>query len=159
MGVDEEREVVRPVAKKSEPLRVADDDIEFVAMNDEIALAVGCGMNGLALDFDAAEGQAQELAGEFVMIPRDKHHARAAPDLAEELLHDVVVRLRPIPPGAQPPAIDDVANQVYRVRFDMAQHVENEIGLAAAGAKMQIREKQRTVAMGPVRFGHARLSP
>ncbi len=132
-----------------------DDDVELVAVDDEIALAVGGGVDRLAPDLDAAEGQAEELAGEFVMVAGNEDHARAAPDLAQKLLHDVVVRLRPVPAAAKPPAVDDVADEVDRVRLDVAKHVEDEIGLTAARSQMKIRKEQRAVAMGPVRFGHA----
>src|SRR5271170_4874736 len=68
MGVDEQREIVGPVAEEGEPLRVADDDVEFVAVDDEVALAVGRRMNRLPLDFDAPEGQSEELTGELVVV-------------------------------------------------------------------------------------------
>ncbi len=60
---------------------MAHDDVEFVAMNDEIALAVGGGVDRLALDLDPAEGQAEELPSEFIVVARDEHHPRAAPHL------------------------------------------------------------------------------
>ena len=138
---------------------MAHDDVELVAVHDEIALAVGGGVDGLALDLDAAEGQAEELAGEFVMVAGNEHHAGAAAHLAQKLLHHVVVRLRPIPSRAQPPAVDDVADQVNRVRLDVPQHVENEMRLATARSQMQIREEQRAVAMDPVMFWHVAPSP
>ncbi len=137
---------------------MAHDDVELVAVRDEIALAVGGGVDGLALDLDAAERQAEELAGEFVMVARDEHHAGPPAHLAQKLLHDVVVRLRPIPARTQPPAVDDVADQVDRVRLDVPQHVENEMRLATARSQMQIREEQRAVAMVPVMFCHVALS-
>ena len=92
-----------------------------------------------ALDLDAAEGQAEELAGEFVVVAGHEHHPRAAPDFAQQLLDDVVMRLRPVPAGAQPPAVDDVADQIDRVGLDMAQHVQDEMRLAPARAQVQIR--------------------
>ena len=131
---------------------MADDDVEFVAMHDEIALAVGGGVDRLAPDLDAAEGQSEELAGELVMVAGNENHPRAAPHLAQKLLHDVIVRLRPVPADPQPPAVDDVADQVDRIRLVVAKQIENEIGLAAARAQMQIGEEQRAVAMGPVRL-------
>jgi hypothetical protein len=120
----------------------------------EVAPAVSGGMDRLPLDLDAAEGQAQELARELVVVAGDEDHSRAAPDLPQKLLHDIVVRLRPVPARAQPPAVDNVADQVYRVRVDMAQHVQNEIGLTTARSKVQIRKEQRAVAIGAVGFGH-----
>ena len=113
---------------------MAHDDVEFVAMNDEIALAVGRGVDRLALDLDAAEGQAEELAGELIVVAGNEHHPSAAPNLAQQLLDDVVMGLWPVPAGAEPPAVDDVADQVDRVGLDVAQHVQDKVRLAAARA-------------------------
>src|SRR5262249_26091593 len=121
MRVDEQGEIVGPVAEEGEPLRMAHDDVEFVAMNDEVALAVGRGVNCLPLDLDPAKRQAEELTGEFIMVAGDEHHPRAAPNLTQQFLDDVIMRLRPVPTGAEPPAIDDVADEVDGVGLDMAQ--------------------------------------
>src|SRR6202035_3550600 len=132
MGVDEQSEIVGPVAEKREPLRMTHHDVEFVAMNDEVALTVGRGMDRLPLDLDPTEGQAEELTGEFIVVARNKHHPRAAPNLAQQFLDDVVMRLRPVPAGAEPPAVDDVADEVNGVGLDMAQHIQDKMGLATA---------------------------
>src|SRR6202022_3385827 len=63
MGIEEKGRRIGPVAEVGEPLRMADDDVEFVSMSDKVALAVGRFVDGLARDLDAAEGQAEELAG------------------------------------------------------------------------------------------------
>src|SRR5947209_809905 len=62
--------------------------------------------------------------------------------LAQQLLHDVVVKLRPIPSGPELPAVDDVAHQIDGLGFVMAQEVEKLLGLAAARSQMDIRQKQ-----------------
>ena len=91
------------------------------------------------LDLDAAEGEPEELARELVMVAGNEHHPRAAPDLAQQFLDDVVMRLRPVPARAKPPAVDDVADQVDRVGLDVTQHIEDKMGLAAPRAQVQIR--------------------
>jgi hypothetical protein len=73
------------------------------------------------------------------VVAGDEHHPRAAPDFAQQFLDDVVVRLRPVPAGAQPPAVDDIADQVDRVGLDMAEHIQDEMRLAPARAQVQIR--------------------
>ena len=47
MGVGPKRERVAPVAEQSEPFGVAHDDVELVAVNDEIAASVGGDMDGV----------------------------------------------------------------------------------------------------------------
>ena len=133
---------------------MADDDVEFVAMNDEITLAVDRGVDRLPPDLDPAEGQAEELTGELIVIARNEHHPRAAPHLSQQFLDDVVMRLRPVPAGAESPAVDDVADQVDRVRLDMAQHIQDKMRLAPACAQVQIRQEQGPVSMGLLGLGH-----
>ncbi len=48
---------------------MAHDNVELVAVHDQIALAVGAGVDGLALDLDTAERQTEKLAREFVVVP------------------------------------------------------------------------------------------
>src|SRR5262249_17791148 len=64
--------------------------------------------------------------------------------LPQQLLHDVVVKLRPIPGGLELPAVDDVAHEIDGVGFVMAQEVEQLVGLAAARPQMDVRQKQRS---------------
>jgi hypothetical protein len=52
--------------------------------------------------------------------------------LAQQLLHHVIVKLRPIPGGFQLPAVDDVAYEVDGVGFVKAQQIEQLVSLAAA---------------------------
>ena len=129
---------------------MTNNDVEFVAMHDEIAPPVGGDMGGLTHDLDAAEAQADELARELVVVARHEDHARAVANLAQQLLDDVVVRLRPVPAAAQSPAVDDVADQEESVGVVVAQEIERQLGLAAARAKMKIGEEDRPVAPGRV---------
>src|SRR5580693_10485610 len=133
---------------------MAYDDVELVAVNDEITLAVGRGVDCLPLDLDPTEGQAEELPGEFIMVAGHENHPRAAPHLSQQFLHDVVMGLWPVPAGTEPPAVDDVADQIDCVRLDMAQHVQNEMRLAPARAQVQIRQEQGPVAMGLLGLWH-----
>src|SRR6478672_9783465 len=126
---------------------MAHDHVELVTVNDEIALAVSRSMNRPSLDLDAAKGQAEELAGEFIVVAGNEHHPRAATNLAQQFLDDVVVRLRPVPARTEPPAVNDVAHQVNGVGLDMTKHIQNKMGLAAARAQVQIRQEQSPVSM------------
>ena len=72
MGVGPERQHVAPVAEQREPFGVAHDDVELVAMHDEVAPAVGADMDGVALDGDAAEARAAIIAHGLVVIAGDE---------------------------------------------------------------------------------------
>jgi hypothetical protein len=54
------------------------------------------------------------------------------------------VRLRPVPSRFQLPAVDNVADQINRIRIMPAQEVKQAFGLAAARAEMNIRNEQST---------------
>ena len=112
---------------------MAHHDVEFVAVHDEIALAVGRDVHRVAHDLDAAERQPDELARELVVIARHEDHARAVPDLAQQLLDDVVVLLRPVPARAQAPAVDDVADEKDRVGVVVTQEVEDQLPPGSRG--------------------------
>src|SRR5207237_8102865 len=93
----------------------------------------------------AAELQLREIAQPFVMITGDVSDPRTLADFAQNLLDNVVVRLRPIPRLLQAPAVDDVADEVDRLCFGVFEEVEQKLGLAAAGSEVQVRDPDRTI--------------
>ena len=95
--------------------------------------------------FDAAELHAEKFAREFVVIAGHEHHARPFAHLAQQFLHHVVVGLRPVPARFEPPAVDDVADEEEFLGFVMFQKIQQQIGLAAARAEMNVRNEQGAV--------------
>ena len=147
-----DREVVGLVTGEREPARVLHHEIELVAMGDEVAAPVGSLVDSVLHHLDAAEMRAVEAAQHLVVIARHVDDTRALARLAQELLHHVVVLLRPVPAGFERPAVDDVTDQVDRLGVILAQEVEQRPGLAPSGAEMHIGDEQcakfpRTVAV------------
>ena len=140
------REVVGLVAEQREPTRLRHHQVEDVAMNDQIAAAVGAGMHGVLDHLDAAEMGAVVVAQEFVVIAGHVDDAGALARLAQQLLHHVVVSLRPVPVRAQRPAVDDVADEIDGLGFVPAQEIEQPLGLAAPRAEMHVGDEQRPEA-------------
>ena len=70
------------------------------------------------------------------MIAGDIDDRRALPRLAQKLLHHVVVLLRPIPTAPQPPAVDDVADEIEFLGVVVTEKVEQQVGLASPAAEM-----------------------
>jgi len=121
-----------------------DHHVERIAMHDEIAATIG-GVVDRGLDhFDAAEMGPVIVAQEFVVVAGQVDDARALARLAQKLLHHVVVMLRPIPAGFQLPAVHDVADQINGIGVVIAQEIEEPVGLAAARAKMNVGDEERT---------------
>ncbi len=105
----------------------------------------------------------REMAAELVVIAGDVDDARALARLAQDFLHDVVVRLRPIPSAADLPAVDDVADEIKVVGFGVAEKIEEVMCLAAGSAEMQIGnpdrpESQLTVIIVIRRVSHRVLA-
>ena len=81
-------------------------------------------MDGVFHDVDAAEMGAVIVAQELVVIAGDVDDLGALAGLAQQLLHEIIVRLRPVPVGLQRPAVDDIANQIDRVGVVVAQEIQ-----------------------------------
>ena len=137
------------VADVGEPPGALDDAVEEVAVRDPQPLAVGGDVQPLVDDVDAAEVVADVAARELVVVAGNEDHARALARLAQQLLDDVVVRLRPVPAAAQLPAVDDVADEVERLALGAAQEVEQRVRLAAGRAQVQVRDPE--AAEAPIR--------
>ena len=73
------------------------DRIELVAMDDRNRRPSAVVMDRAVGDDDAAEMHALEHAQELVVVAGDVGDARALARLAQQLLHHVVVALRPVP--------------------------------------------------------------
>ncbi len=141
IGIDPNREIVGIAAQEREPTRVADDHVEEVAVNDKVAFAVGGGVDGILEHLDAAEMRTVVVAQELVVIAGNVEQAHAFTRLTQQLLHDVVVKLRPIPGGFKLPAVNDVTDEINCVGFVTAQQIEELVGLAAARSEMDVRQK------------------
>jgi hypothetical protein len=104
-------------------------------------------VKGFAANVDVAEREIAELARRFVVIARDVHDLRALSRLAQDFLHDVVVRLRPEPAFAKLPSVDDVADEIQILRLVVPQEIEQIRRLAAARAEVDIGQPDRAVSM------------
>jgi len=88
------------VAQKSQPPRVANDDVELIAVCDEQAEPAGRRMHAVAENFDTVEAGATIVAQALIVVAGDEHEPRTAAHLAEKGLHHVAMGLRPDRPPA-----------------------------------------------------------
>ena len=140
--------VIGVVAEIGQPALVVDDGVELVAMDDQQAPAVGCFVDGSVGNDYAAEMHALELAGELVVIAGDIGDVGALARLAQQFLHDVIVALRPVPAAPQPPAIDDIADQIDDVGVMVAQEIDQELGLRRLRAEMDVGNEHAAESAG-----------
>jgi hypothetical protein len=106
--------------------------IVLVAVHDQKASTIGGLMDGRVDDLNATHLHAEIVAQELIVIAREIDDARALAALAQQLLHHVIVRLRPVPALLQPPAIDDIADQIDRVGIVKPHEIEQKMRLASA---------------------------
>ncbi len=145
--VDDHRRVIGMIAEIGEPALIVDDGVELVAMDDEHAFAVGRLIDPVG-DDDAAEIHALELTGEFVVIAGDIGDVGALARLAQQFLHDVIVALRPVPAPPQPPAINDITDQIDDIGIVIAQEIDQEFGLRRLRAEMDVGNEHATESAG-----------
>jgi hypothetical protein len=115
----------------------------LIAVGHDIPPAIGGDMKCVLGDHDAAKMRPEIIAQELVVVARNIDEPRSLAGLPQELLDDVVVRLRPVPAGAQLPSVDDVADQIDGVGVMMAKEIQQLLGLACARAEMHIGNEQR----------------
>ena len=158
MVVETQRQGVEPIAEVGEPLGVLHDAVEQVAMDHQQSQAERGAMYLLAANRDAAECEVEKMTGGFVVVAGDVDDLGALARLAQDLLHDVVVRLLPVPAAPQLPAVDDVADEVEVIRFGAPQKLEQAGSLAAGRPQMGIRDPDSPESLhGGGRRVHCRL--
>ena len=67
------------LTQHSQPLGVARDLVEFIAMHPQIAFAVGRNVNWIVRDNDSAKTNADMRVERFVMVPGHHCHLHAMP--------------------------------------------------------------------------------
>ena len=107
-------------------------------MDEPELTTVSQGVDRLMADLYATEMVVYKTAGKFVMVAGDKHHMAAFARFAQQLLHHVVVRLRPIPFALELPAINDVADEIQMVTGMRFEKFNQSLCLTARCSQMQV---------------------
>src|SRR5690606_30832181 len=102
-------------------------------------------------DFDPAEVEPGELPEHLVMVAGDIDDARAAPGALENPPDDIVVRRRPVELLLQPPAVDDVADEIERLAVGGIEEIDQQPSIAALGAEVDVADPDRAIAAALVR--------
>ena len=137
--IQREQKLVAHVPDEGEPLYILHDGVQFVSVNDENPPSIGGFMDGVVLDADVAV-EAFELADHFVVVAGDIDHPRALARLAQDFLDDIVMLLRPVNRAAQLPDIDQIADDVERFEFVVAEKIEKHGGIGATRAQVDVRD-------------------
>ena len=135
--IEREQELITKVARKGEPLHILHNGVELVPVNDQNLPPIRRAMNRIFLDRDVSI-DAVKVGQEFIVIPGNINHTRALACLAQDFLDNVVVFLRPVTRAAQLPDVDEIADDVERLKFVVAEKIKHRVRVASAGAKMHI---------------------
>jgi hypothetical protein len=90
---------------------------------------------------------ADKFTRKLIVVARNKNNAAAFAGTPQQLLHYVVVGLRPVPLAAQLPAVDDVTDQIKIVARVRPQKIQQRRGLAARCAQMNVGNENRAQAL------------
>ena len=132
------------VAENRKPLVIPGHHVEFVAMQQHVALAVGGGVHVLAAHADVAKGGVDVLAQQLVVVARHQEHLDAVARALEHLLHEGVHRRRPVHAAlAHGPEVDDVADQEQVLGVVFLEEIEQPVRLAGARAEVDVGQKDR----------------
>src|SRR5690242_1117424 len=142
-----------------EPLGVLHDAVEEITVDHEQPQALRRAMDRLLADRDAAERDVEKVARGLVVIAGDVYDLGAFARLAQNLLHDVVVTLLPVPPPAELPPVDDVADEVEIVGVRAAQEIQQPRRLATWRSEMRVGYPDGAEALRRARFRAHRAHP
>jgi hypothetical protein len=97
-------------------------------------------------DIRDLEPQRQPVAKHLVVVAGNVGDLGARPRMPQDQPQHLVVMRVPVPGLAQPPAIDDVADQIQLLAAHAFQEIGEKIGPAAAGAEMHVGDEDAAVA-------------
>lgn len=109
-----------------------------MAMEYEIAFAIGGGVNHLPRQRYPAEIDVDKLFEKFVMVTCDVNDLSILPAFTQEFLDEHIVIIPPVPFAFQLPAINDVADQIKILAFDLFQEIQQSVDLGMARADVHI---------------------
>ena len=144
--VESEEKLIADIAEKGEPLDILHDGVELVPVQDEDPASVGRNVKCVFLDRDRAVSA--EMTGEkLIVIAWNVDDPRPFAGLAQNLLNHVVMLLRPVNATFERPDIDQITDDVERLELVFLEEGKKRRGIAAAGAKMDVGDPPRTVAV------------
>lgn len=151
-GVEPQQQAVGAVSQKGEPAGVKHHAVELVAVQHQKAAAIGGFVKGVRRDLHAAEVEADVFPQHFIVVAGDVNDPRALLGHLQYAAGHVVVQRRPVPAALQPPAVDDVADEIKRVAAHGLQKIQQQRRVAAGGAEVGVGDPDRAHRKAPEGF-------
>jgi len=146
--VERQRHAVGLIAQPGKPPGVGHNRVKLVAMKDQKLPAIGGLMDGFAHDLDAGQIEIGIVAQGFIMVAGDIDDLCAFSGAAQNFLDNQVVVGAPIPRAFDPPAVNNVADQIDGFRLVVVEKVDQQAGLAPRRSQMNVRQEQGAMACG-----------
>src|ERR1700733_12666138 len=115
-----------------------DQPIEFMSMEDQETLSIRSRVDRILLNRDATE-HPEVIANLFVVVTGDIDYSGTLSAFSKKFLDDVVIFLRPIEATLQRGKIDQVPNDIQRLKIILFKKIQQRFSLADFIAKMNIR--------------------
>src|SRR3546814_8590373 len=77
------------------------------------------------------------------MIARNVDDPRSAPRPLEDTAHHIIMLAGPVELLLEPPAVDDVADQIEHFAVGVVEEIDQLMGIAAFGSQMDIADPDR----------------
>ena len=152
-AVDPDVEIENAVVQRrshpvQEPVEVR-QSVELMAMNHQVASAIGRDMNGPFDQPNISEAHAGELLEEFIVVAVDERDPGLFAVLAKQFLNEDIVVVRPIPLAAQLPAVDEIAHDVKLFTLRFAQEIKELGYLGMPRAQVNVRNPNGAIIHVP----------
>ena len=138
------RELVVGVADIGRPFGALGDAVEKISVGDPELSAVCGDKHAFLHDLNAAKVVCHVAGCELIMVARHEDDQQALASLSHRLLHDVVVRLRPVASAAQLSAVNGSPDEIQHFAVHVAQELQQLDRLTAGAVRTQIRYPDRT---------------
>eukprot|EP00998_Keelungia_sp_KM082_P004144 NODE_1521_length_1309_cov_1.384941_g1508_i0.p2 GENE.NODE_1521_length_1309_cov_1.384941_g1508_i0~~NODE_1521_length_1309_cov_1.384941_g1508_i0.p2 ORF type:complete len:242 (+),score=34.14 NODE_1521_length_1309_cov_1.384941_g1508_i0:353-1078(+) len=131
-------QVVGRVPKIGQPSGIFDNPVKFIAMNDQQAFAIGCFVDIVHFDIDMPKGHIDKFTGKFIMVSGDKDDFGAIFCLIHDCRDNSMVTFRPIPAFLEPPAVNNVTDQIIGICCYFIEEIQKKICLTSTCPQMDV---------------------
>ena len=112
--------------------------VEAIAMDDQEPAALGRDMDELVSQFHVPESMGGERPQELIVIAGDVEHPRATLEHPQDPPHQEARGVVPVKAPLQLPAVDDVADKIEPVGFEVSEEPKQPLRLREPAAQVDV---------------------
>jgi len=142
--IEIENPIVKMRAKLFQKMIKMRQAVRLMAVDDEIFLPIGGGVDHLMRHDHAAKTHSGKLVNELVVVAGDVNDLGLLAAFAEQFLDEHVVVVAPEPPELQFPAVNEVTDNIEIFAVHHAQEFQQLRNAGVPRAEMDVRNPDRT---------------